>query len=88
MGLSINLGDKFSAGNHISVTVITRTCESKGTPDAAVKYVDGDNIDHVIKLIDDDKYKLRFFIPEDAKGKVQVSLKLGSDSFDEEVAIG
>lgn len=88
MGLSINLGDKFTAGNHISVTIITRTCESQGTPAATVKYVDGDAIEHTVKLIDDFKYKLRFFLPSEAKGEVSLALSLGSEKYEENVKIG
>jgi hypothetical protein len=87
MGLSVNFGDKLAAGNHNSITIITRSVERCVTPAAVVKIDGGSILETTIKLIDDDKYKLRFFIPEDAKGKICVSLKVGSEQFEETVAI-
>jgi hypothetical protein len=87
MGLSVNFGDKLTAGNHISVTILTSKLEGNPKPAAVVKVVDGDELETTVKLIDDNKYKLRFFLPGSATGQVAVSLKAGSEQFEDTVAI-
>lgn len=78
MALNVNFGDKYPAGNHISLTVIT----DAGQPEANISLESGP-LESRVKLIDDNKYKVRFYLPMDAKGEFTVKIKAGADSFEE-----
>lgn len=77
MALSVNFGDQFPAGHNIAVTILT----PNGPPSAEVRLKDGPPLATKITLLDTHKYKLRFVLPEGAKGEFDVSIQAGADEF-------
>ena len=83
MALSVNVGDAFVAGQNISVTINGAT----ERPSTSVRLDDGVELDAVLRLIDDQKYNLRFLIPANTTGHVEITVKSGSESEDRKIAV-
>ena len=84
MALDVNFGDALPPGHHVSITVKT----SLGEPQARVQLVAGPSLDVTVRNLDTNKYKVRFFLPQDASGEVKVSISAGSEKFEESKKIG
>ena len=80
MSLDVNFGDSYPARNHISLTVVT----DQGMPCARVT-ANGKDVECKVRMIDENKneYKVRFFLPAEARGELKVVVKAGSETVEE-----
>jgi hypothetical protein len=72
----IHFGDKVVPGLQNSVTIRTKT-----KPEAKVLFWGtGGPLKFILTRLDAELWKVRFLLPKDAKGEVEVSVKAGSES--------
>jgi hypothetical protein len=87
MAIDLHFGDKLLPGFQASVGIKT-----KEKPSAVkLRLSDGgrtSEIQHVLMRLDTDLWKVRFKLPQDAKGEVELDVKAGADSKTEKKAIG
>jgi hypothetical protein len=83
MALDVHFGDKLLPGLYESVGVKTGA-----KPSVKLRYAGGSDIPHVLTRLDTDLWKVRFKLPQEAKGEVEIEVKAGSDSKVEKKAIG
>lgn len=82
MGLTVHFGDKLVPGLNNTVTIHT-----KAKPEVKVR-AGSSEIPHVLMRLDTELWKVRFLLPKDAKGELELALKAGPDSATEKKAIG
>lgn len=82
MVLKIHFGDKLLPGLQTSVGIAT---EAK--PDVQVNLA-GKALPFVLTRLDTELWKVRFQLPKDATGEVELSAKAGSDFAKEKKAVG
>ncbi|HZV00445.1 MAG TPA: hypothetical protein VFF73_27275 [Planctomycetota bacterium] len=83
MALDIHFGDKLIPGLENSVGIRT-----KDKPTVRVRQFGGSELKSVLTRMDTEIWKVRFKLPLDAKGEVEVDARAGSDSKTEKKAIG
>jgi len=83
MALDIHFGDKLVPGLEQSVGIRT-----KDTPTTKVRYFGGSDIQHILTRQDTEIWKVRFKLPLDAKGDVELEVRAGTESKVEKKAIG
>ena len=82
MGLDVHFGDKLVAGVNNTITIKTET-----RPDVKVKTPSGD-LKFALARLDTTLWKVRFLLPKDSKGELELAIKAGSESKTEKKAIG
>jgi hypothetical protein len=83
MALDLHFGDKLIPGLQVAVGIKT-----KEKPSVKLRYAGGAEIQHVLTRLDTDLWKVRFKLPQDAKGEVELDVRAGADSKTEKKAIG
>jgi len=83
MALDLHFGDKLIPGLQIAVGIRT-----KEKPAVKLRYFGGSDIPHTLTRLDTELWKVRFKLPQDAKGEVELDVKAGADSKTEKKAIG
>jgi hypothetical protein len=73
MGLDVHLMDKLCPGLYHSVTVTT----DAGKPRAKVM-LSGKELAPIVERLDTDIWKVRFLLPIDARGEVEITIEAGS----------
>ncbi len=82
MALLIHFGDKLVPGLQNSVGIKTAA-----KPEVKVS-LSGKDIPFVLTRLDSELWKVRFKLPKDATGEVEVSTKAGADQAKEKKAVG
>ena len=88
MGLDVHFGDKLVPGVNNTITI--RTDAKPGStvrPEVKVKTPAGDLAFNLTRL-DTTIWKVRFLLPKEAKGELELAIKSGSESKTEKKAIG
>lgn len=83
MSVDVHFGDKLVPGLNVSIGI--KTLEK---PAVKLRFFGGPDIPHVLTRLDTDLWKVRFKLPQDAKGDVEIDVKAGADSKTEKKAIG
>jgi hypothetical protein len=89
MALDLHFGDKLLPGFQIAVGVKTND-----KPAVKLRYAGGSEIPFTLTRMGNDRetsvetWKVRFKLPLDAKGEVEIDVKAGADSKTEKKAIG
>ncbi len=83
MAIDLHFGDKLIPGLQIAIGVRT-----KDKPAVKLRYAGGADIPHVLTRMDTEIWKVRFKLPQDSKGEVEIDVKAGADSKTEKKAIG
>jgi len=82
MAFQVHVGDKITKGNNVAVTVKS----TEGAPSAQIA-LDGVELKTTLKLLDTDKYKIRFYVPASASGELSIKISGSGESFQESFAI-
>lgn len=83
MAIDVHFGDKLIPGLQVSIGIKT-----KDKPSVKLRYFGGPDIHHSLTRLDTELWKVRFKLPLDSKGDVEIDVKAGSDSKTEKKAIG
>jgi hypothetical protein len=83
MAIDVHFGDKLIPGLQVSIGIRT-----KDKPAVKLRYFGGADIKHVLTRLDTELWKVRFQLPPDSKGDVEIDVKAGADSKTEKKAIG
>ena len=83
MAIDVHFGDKLIPGLTIAIGIKT-----KDKPAVKLRYFGGGEIQHALTRLDTELWKVRFKLPQDAKGEVEIDVKAGADSKTEKKAIG
>ncbi len=83
MSFDVHLFDKLSPGLHHSVTVKT----DAGKPRATVR-ANGAELATIVERLDTELWKVRFLLPKDAKGELELEVAAGTHRTVEKKPIG
>ena len=83
MALDVHFGDKLLAGLNVSIGIKTNA-----KPQVKLRFFGGTDIPHTLTRLDTELWKVRFKLPQDAKGDVEINVTAGSESKSEKKAIG
>ena len=81
--IDVHFGDKLIPGLQVSIGIKT-----KDKPAVKLRYAGGSDIPHNLTRLDTQLWKVRFKLPQEAKGEVELDVKAGADSKTEKKAIG
>ena len=83
MTLDVHFGDKLVPGLNVAIGIKT-----KDKPSVKLRYAGGSEIPYNLTRLDTELWKVRFKLPQDAKGEVEVDVRAGADAKTEKKAIG
>jgi hypothetical protein len=88
MAIDVHFGDKLIPGLQIAIGIRT-----KDKPTVKLRCLRSDgggaaDLPHNLTRLDTELWKVRFKLPQEAKGEVELDVKAGADSKTEKKAIG
>ncbi len=82
MGVDVHFGDKLVPGMNHAIGIRTNA-----KPEVTLKATSG-AVPFVLTRLDTEIWKVRFLLPKDAKGELELSVRAGGESKSEKKAIG